>query len=103
MPWTVRVGGRSFEASAERSLGPTPVRKAGLRGGAYRSGTEAEILECTVRDPAVLPLLTRAMLGPSADFEEIVAESPGGRRVRTHLASYVEKSGAVLLRLVVDG
>lgn len=102
--WTVSVGGRLFEASdASVRRAATPVRRPGLRGGAYRSGTESERLECTISDRAILPLLTRAMLGPSEDFERIVAESPGGRRVTGSLASYVESDGRVRLSLMLDG
>ena len=79
------------------------MRRPGLRGGAYMSGTESERLECTVEDRAILPLLTRAMLGPSEDFESIVVESSGGRRVTGSLASYVESGGTVRLSLMVDG
>lgn len=104
MPWTVSVGGRVFESSpAEPFVSPTPVREAGLRGGVYRSGTEAERVECTVQDRAILPLLTRAMLGPSTDFERITVQSPDGARVDANLASYVESGGQVRLRLLVAG
>ena len=102
MPWTVSVGGRAFAASiAEPSRRATPVRRAGLRGGAYHSGTEAERLECTVKDRSILPLLTPAMLGPSQDFEPITAESDDGRRLTGRLASYVESGGEVRLSLLL--
>lgn len=102
--WTVSVGGRRFEAS-EASLARAPAPSSGevVRGGAYRSGPDAERLECTVGDRSILPLLTGAMLGPSEDFEKITAESSGGRRLTASLVSYVESGGPVKLSLLVDG
>ena len=101
--WTVSVGGRCFETS-EASLTHCPAPASGevVRGGAYRSGPNAERLECTIKDRSILPLLTGAMLGPNEDFEKIVAESPSGQRLTASLVSYVESGGPIKLSLLVN-
>lgn len=101
--WMVSVGGRRFEASgASLTRRPAPAPGEVVRGGAYRSGPNAERLECTIDDRSILPLLTGAMLGPNEDFEKIVAESPSGRRLTTSLVSYVESGGSIKLSLLVN-
>ena len=50
---------------------PTPVSSPTTRGGVYFSDKFAYKIKGTIKDPAVVPLLTKTMLGPNTEFGEI--------------------------------
>ena len=50
---------------------PTPVNSPTTRGGVYFSDKFAYKLKGTIHDLSVVPLLTKAMLGPNTEFGEI--------------------------------
>ena len=50
---------------------PTPVTRPTTRGGVYFSDTFAYKLIATLGDSSIIPLLSKTMLGPNTDFEEI--------------------------------
>ena len=104
--WAVTVRGRRFvPAGAAIAKSAVPVRRPGVRGGAYFSDTEAYRITCDIDDPSVLPLLTSVMLGPSTEFTPLVVEAsaPGSGTVtmRANLTGYVQTGGRVRLNMVV--
>ncbi len=105
--WSVLVQKREFvPESVEVTKSAVPVKKPGARGGVYFSETEAYRVICSVPDPAIAPLLTPLMLGPSADFTpiEITATLDGDRYlIRANLTSYVQTKTGIRLNLVVVG
>ena len=50
---------------------PTPVNSPTTRGGIYFSDKFAYKIKGTIKDPSVIPLLTKTMLGPNTEFGEI--------------------------------
>jgi len=50
---------------------PIPVNKPTTRGGVYFSDNFAYKMKCTTEDLSVIPLLTKKMLGPNTEFDEI--------------------------------
>lgn len=58
---------------------PTPLNEPATRGGVYFSDKFAYKMKGTVEDLSVVPLLTKKMLGPNTDFEEL--------KILTHLQS----------------
>ena len=50
---------------------PTPVNRPTSRGGVYFSDTFAFKIKAQVADLSIAPLLSKSMLGPNADFEDL--------------------------------
>ena len=50
---------------------PVPVNDPTTRGGAYFSDKFAYKIKGTVKDLSIVPLLSKTMLGPNTDFDEI--------------------------------
>ena len=48
---------------------PTPVNEPTTRGGVYFSDKFAYKMKGTIKDLAVVPLLTKKMLGPNTEFK----------------------------------
>ena len=53
------------------SKSPTPVTRPTTRGGVYFAEKYAYRITGVIDDLAVIPLLSKAMLGPSTEFTEI--------------------------------
>jgi hypothetical protein len=49
----------------------TPVSKPTLRGGVYFSDTFNFKIKATVNDFSIMPLLSKSMLGPNTEFQEL--------------------------------
>jgi len=49
----------------------TPVSKPTIRGGVYFSDTSDFKMKATVNDFSILPLLSKSMLGPNTEFQEL--------------------------------
>jgi len=49
----------------------TPVSKPTLRGGVYFSDTFNFKIKATVKDFSIIPLLSKSMLGPNTEFQEL--------------------------------
>jgi len=50
---------------------PTPVNSATTRGGVYFSDKFAYKIKGVIKDLSVVPLLSKKMLGPNTNFDEI--------------------------------
>lgn len=49
----------------------TPVSKPTVRGGVYFSDTFNFKIKATVNDFSIIPLLSKSMLGPNTEFQEL--------------------------------
>lgn len=49
----------------------TPVSKPTIRGGVYFSDTFNFKIKATVNDFSIMPLLSKSMLGPNTEFQEL--------------------------------
>jgi hypothetical protein len=49
----------------------TPVSKPTIRGGVYFSDTFNFKIKATVNDFSIIPLLSKSMLGPNTEFQEL--------------------------------
>lgn len=49
----------------------TPVSKPTVRGGVYFSDTFNFKIKATVNDFSIIPLLSKSMLGPNSEFQEL--------------------------------
>jgi hypothetical protein len=49
----------------------TPVSKPTVRGGVYFSDTFNFKIKATVNDFSIMPLLSKSMLGPNTEFQEL--------------------------------
>lgn len=122
MSTTVRIAGSA--AAGDRGGATirrvsTPVARRTRRGGAYFE--DAEIFQARIRtsDPSVPALVPRAMLGPNAEFADVVvvlepaagaeAGGPGGQAaippivLHANLTGAVQSGGATELVLTVTG
>ncbi|RNJ79960.1 MAG: hypothetical protein D9C04_03155 [Nitrosopumilus sp. B06] len=59
----------------------TPVNETTMRGGVYVSEKSAYKMHATINDVTVISHLTRMMLGPSTEFEQIriTVRTPRGK------------------------
>ena len=63
---------------------PTPVQRPTKRGGVYFSDTYEYKIKGIVYDQAIIPLLSKTMLGPNTEFSEIL--------VKTHIEDNSKKT-----------
>ena len=49
----------------------TPLTKPNTRGGVYYSGTKAFKIKGVINDLSIIPLLSKSMLGPNSDFQDL--------------------------------
>lgn len=121
MSATVRIAGSAAAGDgggATIRRVSTPVARRTRRGGAYFE--DAEIFQARIRtsDPSVPALVPRAMLGPNAEFADVVvalepaADSEAGRAgksavptivLHANLTGAVQSGGATELVLTVTG
>ena len=67
---------------------PVPVNAPTTRGGAYFSDKFAYKIKGIVKDLSIVPLLSKTMLGPNTDFDEI--------KITTHINLKGEKKNLSL-------
>jgi hypothetical protein len=86
-----------------------PVRKPTTRGGVYFSDTTAYKIKAITNDLSLIPLISKVMLGPNADFEPLEIKtnlSFDGKRhgviLTTHLTNTMNSNTKLELYLIVD-
>lgn len=111
MSAAVRIAGRSGAADAVsvRRVS-TPVARRTQRGGAYFEDSEMFQARVRTTDPSVPGLAPRVMLGPSAEFADVVVllepRAPGAPpaiALHANLTGTVQSGGATELVLAVTG
>lgn len=88
----------------------TPVSRPTTRGGVYFSDKMGFKIKAKLADASLSSSLSKMMLGPNADFEQIqfltqlsVGETTKELKIITNLVNYVQKSDGLELNLMVIG
>ena len=109
MSASVRMAGRDIaaDAAAVRRVS-TPVARRTQRGGAYFENSEQFQARVRTPDPAVPGLAPRVMLGPNAEFADVVVvlepRAPGAPPaivLHANLTGTVQSGGATEMILAV--
>lgn len=111
LDFTMSVGGTAYHVesfSVEHSQ--TPVTKPTMRGGVYFSNLKEFKIRARFLGTALLPSLSKTMLGPNTDFENIRfltrMEFGGAKKqlaVIANLTNYVQRGDSLELNLIVVG
>ncbi len=94
------------DVSVEHSV--IPVNKPTTRGGVYFSDKFAYKMKGTINDLAVVPLLTKKMLGPNTEFAELRIstklrrnKTPLDVEIFTNLTNSVQTPAAIELSMII--
>ena len=86
----------------------TPLTKPNMRGGVYFSDTFHYRIRATVDDTAIVPFLSKAMLGPNTEFKNLKITShlkkDGETKnisIFTNLTNTMQSSSKVELNMVI--
>ncbi|MEM3064693.1 MAG: hypothetical protein QW177_04900 [Candidatus Nitrosotenuis sp.] len=99
-----------FPREVQLSYVQTPVSRPTTRGGVYFSDKMGFKIKAKLADTGLASTLSRMMLGPNADFEQIefvthVAAGGimSGLKIFANLVNYVQKPDGLELNLMVVG
>jgi len=94
------------EASIEKSS--TPVTSPTLRGGVYFSDTYVYKIKGIVSDSAIIPLLSKTMLGPNTEFSDILVKTSAiidsnkaDISLHTNLTNSMQSASKIELNLII--
>ncbi len=109
LEFSAQIENKSFalnEASIEKSS--TPVTSPTLRGGVYFSDTYVYKIKGIVSDSAIIPLLSKAMLGPNTEFSDILVKTSAiidsnkaDISLHTNLTNSMQSSSKIELNLII--
>ena len=72
LDFILRMGSHTFPLRNVTIIkSSTPVNQPTNRGGVYFSDTSAFKIKCQVTDLSIAPLLSKSMLGPNTDFQDL--------------------------------
>ena len=72
LKFILNIGEKSFPLyNVKITNTSTPLSKPNVRGGVYFSNTSVFKLVGIVEDLSLLPLLSKSMLGPNSEFQEL--------------------------------
>ena len=87
---------------------PIPLNEPTTRGGVYFSDKFAYKMKCVVDDLSVVPLLTKKMLGPNTEFDELkitVAIESDDKSIPieifTNLTNSIQTPNSIELSLII--
>lgn len=87
----------------------TPVSKPTKRGGVYFSDTTVYKINAVINDLSISKYLTRAMLGPNTEFQDIIIQPINKKnkhntdfKIITNLTSSKQSSNKIELNLMVQ-
>ena len=87
---------------------PTPVNEPTTRGGVYFSDKFAYKMKGTLEDLSVIPILTKNMLGPNAEFGDLIItttiESDGkplSLKISANLTNSVQTPKSIELSMII--
>jgi hypothetical protein len=111
LDFTMSVGGTAYPVESFRvEHAQTPVTKPTMRGGVYFSNLKEFKIQAGFLGTALLPSLSKTMLGPNTDFENIKfltrMEIGGAKKqlaVIANLTNYVQRGDNLELNLIVVG
>ncbi|HEY8109917.1 MAG: hypothetical protein ACHQW9_00935 [Nitrososphaerales archaeon] len=109
LQFTMLVDGMKYQVeSFDVTHSQTPMTKPAMRGGVYFSDLKEFKIKAKFSDTALSPVLSKTMLGPSADFEKIKfltdIELNGAKKqtvLFANLTNYVQRGNGLELNLVV--
>ena len=109
LKFTLYVDDGTYQiSSALITNSPIPVNEPTTRGGVYFSDKFAYKMKCVVDDLSVVPLLTKKMLGPNTEFDELkittAIESDGKSipvEIFTNLTNSVQTPNSIELSLII--
>ena len=109
LEFSAQIENKSFalnEASIEKSS--TPVTSPTLRGGVYFSDTYVYKIKGIVSDSAIIPLLSKTMLGPNTEFSDILVKTSAiidsnkaDISLHTNLTNSIQSSSKIELNLII--
>ena len=87
---------------------PIPVNEPTTRGGVYFSDKFAYKMNGTIKDLSVIPLLTKKMLGPNTEFDELKIttqiksnETLLNLEIYTNLTNSVQTPNSIELSMII--
>ena len=87
---------------------PIPVNEPTTRGGVYFSDKFAYKMNGTIKDLSVIPLLTKKMLGPNTEFDELKITTqiksngtPLNLEIYTNLTNSVQTPNSIELSMII--
>ena len=109
LEFSAQIENKSFvlnNASIEKSS--TPVTSPTLRGGVYFSDTYVYKIKGIVSDSAIIPLLSKTMLGPNTEFSDILVKTSAiidsnkaDISLHTNLTNSMQSSSKIELNLII--
>jgi len=104
-PFQIFLDGRIFELKEVSIKKITnPVKRPTLRGRVFFSDSFSYRLCGSIEDASAIPLLSKTMLGPNSEFQEIkiktgVKENQKNRKVlfTVNLTNWIQKSSKLIL------
>jgi len=109
LEFSAHIENKSFvlnEASIEKSS--TPVTSPTLRGGVYFSDTYVYKIKGIVSDSAIIPLLSKTMLGPNTEFSDILVKTSAiidsnkaDISLHTNLTNSMQTASKIELNLII--
>ena len=109
LEFSAQIENKSFvlnNASIEKSS--TPVTSPTLRGGVYFSDTYVYKIKGIVSDSAIIPLLSKTMLGPNTEFSDILVKTSAiidsnkaNISLHTNLTNSMQSSSKIELNLII--
>lgn len=107
--YLLHLDGKSYSLnSVTIDYSPTPVNEPTTRGGVYFSDKFAYKMKATVDDLSVIPLLTKKMLGPNTDFDDLKitanltsSEQPLNFEIFTNLTNSVQTPNSIELSMII--
>ena len=109
LEFSAHIENKSFalnEASIDKSS--TPVTRPTLRGGVYFSDTYVYKIKGIVSDSAIIPLLSKTMLGPNTEFSDILVKTSAiidsnkaNISLHTNLTNSMQSSSKIELNLII--
>tara|TARA_B110000014_G_scaffold193265_1_gene142166 strand:+ start:3270 stop:3665 length:396 start_codon:yes stop_codon:yes gene_type:complete len=104
------IGKNEFNVNQlKMKIEATPVTKPTKRGGVYFSDTTICKISVTVNDLEINKYLSKAMLGPNTEFQDIILQAKNKKnnedvdfRIITNLTSSKQSSKEIELHLIVQ-
>ena len=107
--YTLHLDTKSYQLSdVSITKSATPLTRPNMRGGVYFSDTFHYRIKATVDDTTIVPLLSKAMLGPNTEFTNLKITSSLKKdmgttniSILTNLTNTMQSSSKVELNMVI--
>lgn len=87
---------------------PMPVNKPTIRGGVYSVSDKEYKIKGTIRDLSLVPFISKMMLGPNTEFQEIPVKTQvqiDGKNISctlfTYLTNAMNNSSKIIFNLLI--